>query len=101
MKPWLQDNNVKIYLTHNEGKYVVSEKFIRTSNNNIYKYVTAVSKNVYVDKLDGIVNKYIYHNAIKMKPVNVNARIYIDFNKETNNDGPNFKVSDNARISKY
>ena len=58
-----------MYSTHNEGKFVVSERFIRTLKNKIYKYMISVSKNVYVDKLDDIVNKYnnTYHSTIKIK----------------------------------
>ena len=39
-----------MYSIHNEGKSVVAEKFIRILKNNIYKHMTAVSKNVYIDK---------------------------------------------------
>ena len=45
-----------MYATHNDGKSVVAERFIRTFKNIIYKYMTSVSKNVYIDKLDDIVN---------------------------------------------
>ena len=44
--------------THNEGKFVIAERFIRTLKIKIYKYITSISKNVYIDKLDDIVNKY-------------------------------------------
>ena len=47
-----------MHLTHKEGKSVVAERFIRTFKNKIYKFMTSVSKNVYIDKLDDIVNKY-------------------------------------------
>ena len=69
----------------------------------MYKYMTSVSKNVYIDKLDDIVNKYndIYHRIIKMKPVHVKPSMYIDFNKEKNKEGSTFKVGDHVRISKY
>ena len=62
-----------MYLTHNEGKSVVAERFIRTLKNKIYKHVTAVSKNVYYDVLDDIVNEYdkTYHKTIGMKPIDV------------------------------
>ena len=50
MKSWLQDNNTEVYSTHNERKYAVAENFIRTLNNKIYKYMTSVSKNVYINK---------------------------------------------------
>ena len=47
-----------MYSTHNEVKSVVAERFIRTLKNKIYKYMASVSKNVYIDKLDDIVNRY-------------------------------------------
>ena len=56
-KKWLQDNDIAIYSTHNEGKFVVAERFIRTLKNKIYKYRTSISKNVYIDELDDIVNE--------------------------------------------
>ena len=57
-----------MYSTHNEGKSVVAKKFIRTLKNKIYKYVTSISKNMYIDKLDDIVDKYNnkYHRTIKI-----------------------------------
>ena len=55
-KKWYR--NTYIYITHTEGKVVVAERFIRTLNNKIYKYMTSISKNVYIDKLNDIVNKY-------------------------------------------
>ena len=69
-----------MYQIHNEGKYVVAEKFISTLKTTIYKYMTSISKNVYVDKLDDIVNEYnnTYHRTIKMKPVDVKDNTYID-----------------------
>ena len=75
-----------MYSIHNEGKLVVAERFIRTLKNKIYKYMTSVSKNVYIDKLDDIVNEYnnTYHRTIKMKPVDVKGNTYIDFKKEVN-----------------
>ena len=73
MKLWLQDNYIEMYSVHNEGKSVVAERFIRTLKNKFYKYVTSISKNVYIDKLDDIVNKYnnTYHRTIKLKPADV------------------------------
>ena len=72
-----------MYSMYNEGKSVVVEKFIRTFKNKIYKYKTSISKNVYIDKLADIVNKYnnTYHCTIKTKPVDVNPSMHIDFNK--------------------
>ena len=56
-KKWLRDNNIVMYSTHNEGKSVVAERFIRTLKSKIYKYMTSISKNVYIDKLDNIVDE--------------------------------------------
>ena len=53
-KKWLKDNDIEMYSIHNEGKSVVAERFIRTLKNKIYKYMTSISKNVYIDKLDDI-----------------------------------------------
>ena len=94
LKKWLKDNSIEMYSVHNEGKSVVVERFIRTLQNKIYKYMTYVSKNVYIDKLDDIVCEYnnTYHRTIKMKPINVRDNIYIDFEKEVNYKDPNLKL---------
>ena len=65
-----------MYSTHNEGKSVVAERFIRTLRNKIYKHIASVSKNVYIDKLDHIVNTYhdTYHSTIKIKSVDVKSK---------------------------
>ena len=68
MKSWLEKkNDIEMYSTYNEGKSVVAERFIRTLKNKIYKYMTSISKSVFIDKLDDIVNKYnnTYHRTIK------------------------------------
>ena len=92
-----------MYSIHNEGKSVVAERFIRTLKTKIYKYMTSVSKNVYINKLDDIVDEYnnTYHRIIKMKPVGVKGDTYIDFKKEANDKYPKFKVGDHVRISEY
>ena len=102
-KKWLKDNDIEMCSIHNEGKSVVTERFIRTLRTKIYKYMTSVSKNVYIDKLDDIVSKYnnTYHRTIKMKPVDVKDNTYIDFKKDVNDEDPKFKVGDHVRISKY
>ena len=91
-KKWLRDNDIVMYSTHNEGKSVVK----------IYKYMASVSKNVYNDKLDDIVNEYnnTYHTTIKMKPIDVKDNTYINTDKEINYKYPKFKVGDRVRISK-
>ena len=102
-KKWLRDNNIIMYSTHNEGKSVVAERFIRTLKSKIYKYMTSISKNVYIDKLDDIVDEYnnTVHTTIKMKPADVKDNTYINADKEINNKDPKFKVGDHVRISKY
>ena len=72
-KKWLQDNDITMYSTNNVVKSVAAERFIRTLKNKIYKSMIAISKNVYIDKLDDFVKEYNnkYHISIKMKPVDV------------------------------
>ena len=102
-KRWLQNNDIVMYSTHNKGKSVVAERFIRTLNSKIYKYMTSLSKNVYIDKLDNIVDEYnnTYHTTIKIKPVDVKDNTYINIDKEINDKSLKFKVDDHVRISKY
>ena len=75
-----------MYSTYNEGISVVAERLIRTLKNKIHKYVTSISKNVYIGKLADIVYTYnnTYHSTIKMKSVDVNSSTYNNFNKENN-----------------
>ena len=84
MKSWLEKNEIEMQSTHNEEKSVVTERFIRTLKNKIYKYTTSISKNVYIDKLDDLVNKYnnTYHSTIKMKPVDVKSNTHITLVKK-------------------
>ena len=100
-KKWMQDNDIAMYSTYNEGKSVVSERFIRTIKNKIYKYMTSISKNVYIDKLDDIVNEYnnVYHRTVKTRPIDVRDNTYIG--KKVNDNDPEFKVGDHVRISKH
>ena len=73
-----------MYSTNNEGKSVVAERFIRTLKSKIYKYMTSISKNAYIDKLDDIVDEYnnTYHTTIKMKPTDVKDNAYIKTDKK-------------------
>ena len=102
-KKWLKVNDIEMYSTNNEGKSVTAERFIRTLKNKIYKYMTSLSKNVYIDKLDDIIKNYnnTYHTSIKRKPVDVKDNTYIGFKKEVNDKNHKFKVGDHVRISKY
>ena len=103
MKSWLEKNNIEVYSTHNEVKFVDAERFIRTLKNKICKYMTSVSKNVHIYKLDNIVNKYnnTCHSTVKLKPVNVKSNTYINSSKEINDKEPQFEIGDFVRISKY
>ena len=102
-KKWLRDNDIVMYSTHNEGKPVIVERFIKTLKSKIYKYMTSISENVYIDKLDDIVDEYnnTYHTTIKMKPIDVKDNTHINTSKEINNKDPKFKVGGHVRISKY
>ena len=92
-----------MYSTYNEGKSVVAERFIRALKNKIYKHMAAISKNVYFDVLDDIVDKHnnTYHKTIKMKPINVKDDSFAEYNKKSNGKDPKFKVGDHVRISKF
>ena len=93
-----------MYSIHNEGKYVIAERFIITLKAKIYKYMTLISKNVYINKLYDIVNEHsnTYHRTIKMKPVDVKDNTYIDsMELHSNEKDPKFEVGDCVRISKH
>ena len=79
-KKWLKDNDIEMHSIHSEEKFVVAEWVIRTLKTKIYRYMTSISKNVYIDKLDDMVNEYnnTYHRTVKMKPVDVKDNAYID-----------------------
>ena len=85
-KDFLKINNIEMYSTYNKGKSVVAERFIRTLKNKIFKHMTAISKNVYFDVLDDIVNKYnnTVHRTIKMKPIDVTDDSYAGYNESFN-----------------
>ena len=100
LKTFLKTNNIEMYSTHNDGKSIVAERFIRMLKNKIFKHMTAISKNVY---FDDIVNKYnnTAHRTIKMKPIDVTDDSYAECNEDSNKKDPKFKVGDYVRISKY
>ena len=92
-----------MYSTCNEGKSVAAKRLIKILKNKIFKHMAAVSKNVYFDVLDDIVNKYnnTVHRTIKMKPIDVTSDSYAEYNEDSNEKDPKFKVGDHVRISKY
>ena len=72
MISWFKDNDIEMYSTHNNGKSVIAETFVRTFENKIYKYMTSVAKSMYIDKLVERVNKYNNtYTRNKMEPVDV------------------------------
>ena len=100
----LKINNTEMYSTSNEGKSVVAERFIRIPKNKIFKHMAAISKNIYFDVLDDIVNKYnnTVHKTIKMKPIDFTDDFYAEYNEDFNKKDPKkIKVGDHVRISKY
>ena len=108
VKKWLKYNNIEMYLVNNKRESVVAERFIRTLKTKTYKYMPLISKNVYINKLDDIVNEYnnTYHRTIKMEPVDVTDNTYMDSrklhsSKDVNDKDPKFKVGDHVRICKY
>ena len=92
-----------MYSTYKEGKSVVAERFIRTLKSKIFKHMTSVSKNIYFDVWDDIVNKYnnTVHRIIKMKPIDVTSDSYAEYDEDSNKKYPKLKVGDHVRISKY
>ena len=99
----VRKNGIEMNSTHNKRKPVIVQRLIRNWSNKIYKYMTSVSKNVYIDRLFDKVRKYnnTYHSTIKMKPVDVKSNAYIDSSKENNNKDATIKIGDYVIISKY
>ena len=100
-KRFLKINNIGMYSAYNEGKCVLAERFIRMLKNEIFKHMPAVSKNVYFDVLDNIVNKYnkAVQKSIKMRPLEVTSDSYAEYNEHSNEKDPKCKVGDHAKIS--
>ena len=102
-KRFLKTNNIEMHSTYNKGKSVVAKRFIMTLKNKIFKHMTAVSKNVYFDVLNDILDKYnnTVHRTIKMKPIDVTSDSSSEYNEDSNVTKPKLKVGDHVRISKY
>ena len=90
-----------MYSTYNEGKSVVAERFIKTRKNKIYKHMTYIGKNVYLDALIDIVDEYnnTFHRTIKMKPIDIGDDSFAEYTEESNENDPKFKVGDHVWIS--
>ena len=97
-KDFLKNNDIEMYFTHNEGKSVVAERFIKSLKNKFYKHMTAIGKNIYFNVLDDIVKDYnnTIHSSIKMKPKDVKNNNIEEFNKKD----PKLKIGDHVKISK-
>ena len=59
--------DIEMYSAHEDGKPVIAQRFIRTLKTKIYKYMTSISKNLYIDKVDDMVNEYKIHNIAQLK----------------------------------
>ena len=75
-----------MYSTFNEGKFAVAERFIRSLKTKIFKHMRAISKNIYFNLLEDIVNRYniTVHRTIKVKPIDVTSDSYADYNEDSN-----------------
>ena len=102
-KRFLNNNKIEMYSTCNKGKFFVAERFIRTLKNKIFKHMTAVSKNVYFNVLDDIVNEYnnTVYRIMKMKLTDVTSDSYAEYNEDSNEKGLKFKAGGHVRISKH
>ena len=102
MKEWLHNNDILMCSTHNEGKSVFTEKFIKTLKAKIYKKMTANHSKPYLSYLNKLLDQCnnTYHRSINKKPINA---YYSDLNEkiETNLKAPKFNADDRVRITKY
>ena len=67
MKSFLQNNDIEMHSTHSDGKSIIVERFIRTLNNKNYKYMTSVSKNVYIDNFNYTLINAVIHIMAELK----------------------------------
>ena len=102
MSEWLENNDIFIFLTYNEGKSVITERFIKTLKAKIYKKTTANDSKTYLSYLNKMIDQYnnTYHHSINKKPINADYSALTEPN-ETNSKVPKFKVNDEVRIAKY
>ena len=102
-KNWLMSEGIEMYSTYNEGKSVVTERFIRTLKNKLYKHMTAIGKNVYWNVLDDAVDKYndTVNRSIGTKPKDVKNNKKVVYVEESNEKSARFSVGDCVRILKF
>ena len=98
----VSSNDILIYSTHNEGKSVIAEKFIKTLKSKICKRITANDGKFYLSYLNILVDQYNnpYHCSINKKPINANYSVFAK-KIETSPKGPKFKVNNRVRNTKY
>ena len=103
LKSWLEKNDVEMYSTHIEGKSVVAERIIRTLKKKNYKYIASVSKNLYIDELDDIFNRYsnTYHSTVKRSLLMKSQAFMLTLVKKIIKKDPKFEVNGQVRLSKY
>ena len=102
LQKWLDSNDILMHSTHNEGKSIVAERFIRTLKGKIYKKMIANDSKSYIGYLNKLVFKYnhTYHLFIGKKPIDADYSALTE-QIEPNHKALKFKVGDRARISKY
>ena len=90
-----------MYSTQNKSVNFLS--FIKNLKNKLYKHMTSISKKVYIEKLDDLVNGYnnTYHRTIKMRSIDVKSGNYVEYNAISHDKDPKFQVGGHVRISKY
>ena len=102
MQEWLDNNDILMYSTYNEGKSGIAVRFITKLKSKIYKRMTANDSKSYLPYLNKLVDQYnnIYHHPIKKKPINADYSALTE-NIKSNPKAPKFKVNDRARITNY
>ena len=100
MQKWLHDNDILMYLTHNEGKSVVAEKFIKKLKDKIYKTMTANDSKSYLNYLNKLIDEYsnTYHRSVGKKPIDADYSALTD-KIESNCKAPKFKIDARVRIT--
>ena len=102
MQEWSNNNDILRYSTHNEGKSVIAERFVKTLKSKIYKKMTDNDSKFYLPQLNKLVDQYnnTYHHSINKKHINADYSASTE-NIETNPKAPKFKVNDTVTITKY
>ena len=100
MQEWLENNDILMYSTHNEGKSVITKRFIKILRAKIYNKMIANDSKSYLSYLNKLVDQYnkTYHHSGNEKPINT------DYSALTEQIGatlktPKFKVNDTVRIT--